>query len=226
MLLGYRRRLWNSDVDKFQPPDLREALKRVTGITDAQLDAASLHSFEGYISDYFNAQGGSCWIVPLHIYHRTRKNPGLSYCPACLSSDRVPYSRRAWRLSFTTVCPIHGVELPDTCAECSAPLAPHRVDIGPYGFMPSPNRIVYCPACGYDLRRAKAGLAPPSLVSWTSRLLTTRHDGYINWRPEVRAERERPEPGDVQRLTALLGRPLRSYRDFAAGLVAGTASAA
>jgi uncharacterized protein YbjT (DUF2867 family) len=29
-----------------------------------------------------------------------------------------------------------------------------------------------------------------------------------------------PEPGDAARLTALLGRPLRSYRDFASGIVA------
>jgi hypothetical protein len=181
MLLGRGRRLWNSDVDKFQPPLLREALKRVTGITDAQLDAASLHSFEGYISDYFNAQGGSCWIVPLHIYHRTRKSPGLSYCPACLASDSVPYFRRAWRLSFATVCPHHGVELLDACPECSAPLAPHRVDIGPNGFIPGPDRIVYCPACGHDLRKAALSTAQPLLMDWTSRLLAASRDGYIGW---------------------------------------------
>ena len=29
-----------------------------------------------------------------------------------------------------------------------------------------------------------------------------------------------PETGDVARLTALLGRPLRSYRDFASEIVA------
>lgn len=29
-----------------------------------------------------------------------------------------------------------------------------------------------------------------------------------------------PEPGDVERLTALLGRPLRTYRDFVAGISA------
>lgn len=181
LLLGRGRRLWNSDVDKFQPAVLREALKRVTGITDAQLDAASLHSFEGFISDYFNAQGGSCWIVPLRIYHRIRKSPGLSYCPACLASDSVPYFRRAWRLSFVTACPHHGLELLDACPECSAPLAPHRVDIGPNGFIPGPNRIVYCPACGHDLRKAAPSDAKPLLVDWTSRLLAASRDGYIGW---------------------------------------------
>ncbi|BEP38484.1 hypothetical protein GmRootV59_54350 (plasmid) [Variovorax sp. V59] len=65
--LGRGRQLWNSDIDKFQPEALREALKRVTGITNAQLDAASLNSLEGHISDHFNPRGGSRWIVPLHI---------------------------------------------------------------------------------------------------------------------------------------------------------------
>jgi uncharacterized protein YbjT (DUF2867 family) len=35
-----------------------------------------------------------------------------------------------------------------------------------------------------------------------------------------------PEPGDVERLTALLGHPLRSYRDFAAEIAASANSAA
>lgn len=56
----------------------------------------------------------------------------------------------------------------------------------------------------------------PPWMAYDMRLMSERFlsDGMV------------PEPGDVQRLTALLGRPLRSYRDFAAGLVAGTASAA
>jgi hypothetical protein len=46
----------------------------------------------------------------------------------------------------------------------------------------------------------------PSWMAFDMRLMTERFlsDGMI------------PEPGDVDRLTALLGRPLRSYRDFAA----------
>ena len=181
LLLGRGRQLWNSDIDKLQPEALREALKRATGITDTQLDAASLRSFEGYISDYFNARGGSRWIVPLHIYHRRRKSPGLCYCPACLAGGNVPYFRRAWRLSFVTVCPEHGVELLDSCPKCSAPLAPHRVDIGPDGFEPGPNRIVYCAQCGHDLRKATTSSAESSLVDWTSRLVNASRCGHIDW---------------------------------------------
>lgn len=48
----------------------------------------------------------------------------------------------------------------------------------------------------------------PKWMAYEMRLMAERFvsDGMI------------PEPGDVERLTAILGRPLHSYRDFAAGL--------
>jgi uncharacterized protein YbjT (DUF2867 family) len=50
----------------------------------------------------------------------------------------------------------------------------------------------------------------PSWMAFDMRLMSERFltDGMI------------PEPGDVERLTALLGRPLRSYRDFASEIAA------
>jgi len=50
----------------------------------------------------------------------------------------------------------------------------------------------------------------PSWMAFDMRVMSERFliDGMI------------PEPGDVARLTALLGRPLRSYRDFASGVAA------
>ncbi len=50
----------------------------------------------------------------------------------------------------------------------------------------------------------------PSWMAFDMRLMAERFltEGMI------------PEPGDAARLTALLGRPLRSYRDFASGIVA------
>lgn len=55
----------------------------------------------------------------------------------------------------------------------------------------------------------------PGWKAYEMRLMAERYvtDGMI------------PEPGDVQRLTALLGRPLRTYRDFAARVAAEAASA-
>ena len=54
----------------------------------------------------------------------------------------------------------------------------------------------------------------PSWMSYDMRLMSERFltEGMI------------PDPGDVERLTALLGRPLRSYRDFASEVAAATRS--
>jgi hypothetical protein len=50
----------------------------------------------------------------------------------------------------------------------------------------------------------------PSWMAFDMRLMSERFliDGMI------------PEPGDVERLIALLGRPLRSYRDFVSEITA------
>ena len=50
----------------------------------------------------------------------------------------------------------------------------------------------------------------PSWMAFDMRLMSERFltDGMV------------PEAGDVERLTALLGRPLRSYRDFVAEIAA------
>jgi hypothetical protein len=52
----------------------------------------------------------------------------------------------------------------------------------------------------------------PSWMAYDMRLMSERFltDGMI------------PEAGDVERLTALLGRPLRSYRDFATEVATAT----
>lgn len=55
----------------------------------------------------------------------------------------------------------------------------------------------------------------PGWMAYDMRLMAERFlsDGMV------------PEAGDVQRLTTLLGRPLRSYRDFASGVVAAAGQA-
>jgi len=50
----------------------------------------------------------------------------------------------------------------------------------------------------------------PGWMAYDMRLMSERFlsDGMV------------PAPGDVERLSAMLGRPLRSYRDFVAGIAA------
>ena len=55
----------------------------------------------------------------------------------------------------------------------------------------------------------------PGWMAYDMRLMAERFltDGMV------------PEAGDVERLTTLLGRPLRSYRDFAKGVAAAAGQA-
>lgn len=181
ILLGNGQPMWNRDLDKQISPELRSALKAVTAVTDDQLDRAELKSLEGYVCEHVNLNGFSRWIVPISIYHRKRRTPGLAYCPICLATDAVPYYRRVWRLSFVTVCTRHHVELLDVCPKCMAPIVPHRVDVGPDGFLPRSNLLVRCFQCGADLRKLVPQRADPGLVSWTKLLEQAIADGFVQW---------------------------------------------
>lgn len=181
LLLGWGQPMWNRDIDKQISPELRKALKDATAVTDDQLDRAELRSLEGYICEHVNINGLSKWIVPVSIYHRTRRNPGLAFCPICLATDEVPHYRRDWRLSFVSVCTRHHVELLDGCPKCTAPIALHRADVGPDGFAPRSNLLIRCFQCGYDFRRWVPQRADADLVDWTSLLEQAKGDGFVRW---------------------------------------------
>jgi len=181
MLLGHAHPMWNRDLDKQMSPELRTALKAVTAVTDDQLDRAELKSLESYVCEHVNINGLSRWIVPLSIYHRKRKTPGLTCCPICLATDAVPYYRRTWRLSFVTVCTRHHVELLDACPQCKGPIVPHRLDVGPDGFSPRSNLFVRCFQCGSDFRKVVPQRADPTLVAWTKLLEQATADGFVRW---------------------------------------------
>jgi transcriptional regulator with XRE-family HTH domain len=72
--------------------------------------------------------------------------PSLRYCPACLSEDADPYYRLTWRFTLLRGCPKHRCGLADLCWRCAQPLP----------LINTPIRMAECPACGADLREAKA----------------------------------------------------------------------
>ncbi|WP_354459310.1 TniQ family protein [Paraburkholderia caledonica] len=43
------------------------------------------------------------------------------YCPSCLAA--TPYWRALWDITLVTACPIHCVELCDSCSRCNHPLS-------------------------------------------------------------------------------------------------------
>lgn len=155
--LGFGRAaaLWNRDIDRSASDDLLQALSEQTGSSIDELRDGMLSSYEGRLFERHNAVGNTDWILPLGIYHRTRKRYGVQFCSQCLFFDPVPYFRRQWRLAFSTICDVHGTMLHDRCPSCGAPVIFFRNDLGRrrnYRI----GDMVSCWLCNFDYRHASA----------------------------------------------------------------------
>ena len=121
--------IWNRDVDRSASEQL---LASVAAMTMTPLTAARqtlLRGLEGTLFRKFVPNGNTKWIMPLGVYHRRRRRPGLQYCPQCLSAETRLW-RRSWRLSFITVCDVHDCALRDRCPHCACPIHAHRGEMG------------------------------------------------------------------------------------------------
>lgn len=160
LALGRGANLWNRDIDRSATDGLLVALSKQTGSTVEELRGGLLSAYEGSVFERHNQVGNSTWIMPLGIYHRTRRAFGMQFCPSCLFFDREPYFRRRWRLALTTVCDVHGTLMHDRCPGCGAPVIFFRNDLGrrrDYQL----GAITLCWQCGFDLVRA-AAYSPPT----------------------------------------------------------------
>lgn len=146
---------WARDQDKLASPLVIERLALLTGREPRDVYTLTLADYEGKLYAYHNPYGHTRWILPLGIYHRTRRRYGLQYCPVCLWQDPEPYYRRSWRLALSTVCERHGVLMHDRCHQCGAPVAFFRNDLG-HPTRHSFHNFARCDNCGADLSRAPA----------------------------------------------------------------------
>lgn len=151
-LFGYPSSFWARDQDKMANPDVIEALAEVTGKESEDLMQLTLKPYGDYLYAKHNPNGNTRWILPIGVYHRTRRH-GLQFCPLCLLTDPEPYFRKYWRLSFYVECDLHHVLMQDACPNCTAPVMYHRAELGHRhrrGYPPT----IECYCCGFDLSRA------------------------------------------------------------------------
>lgn len=177
---GREAALWNRDVDRSASDELLGILSRHTGSSIDEIRAGTLASYDGILFERHNANGNTRWILPLGIYHRTRKRFGVQFCPLCLFSDPVPYFRRQWRLAFTTVCDRHGTMMHDRCPACGSPVIYFRNDLGKRtGYRI--GDLVSCWKCGSDLRRvlARSPIGGNGKIIMALRSLVAFHD--LGW---------------------------------------------
>lgn len=155
VLWGRQHQIWNRDIDRLSPEWLVRDLALRTGITFETAWTTTLKSYEGKIFAELRPTGISAWILPVKMYHRKHKWPGLQFCPECLKEDEEPYFRKRWRLALYTACNRHGVMLCDHCSKCGEPVMFHRRELGKGDHLDI-QPLSLCCNCDYDLRLTKA----------------------------------------------------------------------
>ena len=72
----------------------------------------------------------------------------LRYCPQCLKEDKVPYYRKNWKITFSTICMKHNCFLYGACPHCKSTLDISKM----YN-----NKLPYthCYKCGFKLEKSK-----------------------------------------------------------------------
>lgn len=151
-----KKSIWNRDIDKSADGELIAVLSERTGCGRERVGATTLAAYEGWLYERHNPNGNTLWVMPVGVYHRTRRNFGLQFCPRCLGEDREPYYRRSWRLAFITFCEVHHSSLLDRCPKCGEPVNFHRDEMGRRD-QAMARSLTRCHACKFDLRRSESG---------------------------------------------------------------------
>lgn len=174
---GRERQIWNRDIDHYAPPWLTESLAARTGTTLERVRLTTLRAFESFAFERFNEVGVTRWVLPLGVFHRTRRAHGQQFCPLCLAGDSDPYLRRSWRLALVVICTRHGVLLQDRCPQCASPVTPHRSDMAARSGFSEKTTILHCSKCRTRLDTA-IKTAPVGDIQMQMRIDAALNDGF------------------------------------------------
>ena len=174
---GRERQVWNRDIDHYAPAWLIDSLAARTGTTLERVRQTTLRAFESFAFERFNEVGVTRWVLPLGVFHRTRRAHGQQFCPLCLAGDSDPYLRRSWRLALVIICARHGVLLQDRCPQCASPVTPHRSDMAARSGFSEKTTILHCSKCRARLDAA-IKTAQVGDVQMQIRIDTALNDGF------------------------------------------------
>lgn len=111
-------RLGSIDIEPWRW-DLIGVLHRLSLYPKEQLELHTLDADLPALS-VCNPAENSRWVLTA-CTSGPGKGPRYVLCPACLSTDEIPYWRMHWRLSVSTVCSKHKTLLLDACPRCHEP---------------------------------------------------------------------------------------------------------
>jgi len=173
------KNIWNRDIDRSADIELLKIMSQGCDTKIEKAFATTLISYEGYLFQKHNAYGNTKFIMPVGIYHRKRKRYGQQFCPLCLKKDgQIPFYRRKWRLSLSTLCVRCGVQLEDRCKQCLQPITFFRQEIGMKNEI-SELPISSCFHCRFDLRHTTPRLALQSHIKYQKWINQILDRGYL-----------------------------------------------
>lgn len=141
--------MWTRDIDRHPPGELLTLLEAHTHQPVNDLMSMTLGRYEGVLYADLPLHGDVIWLLPLGVFHRDRKRPGMQFCPQCLSSDLEPYYRLPWRLALQVICPYHHCVMMDSCPRCKSPVMFHRHGVG-RAKIPYVEHLRHCHSCQLD----------------------------------------------------------------------------
>lgn len=181
LLFGYRSSIFNRDIDKSASAEVLLSIARASGAILEQAKESTLAAYEGFLSEKINLNGSSRWILPVGVFHRSRRSSGLMFCPECLGHPDTRYFKRTWRLAWSICCIRHACLLENECSHCGAPVTPHRSDLAAKGFIPTSETIATCSSCSKRLWHSSTRPATAAQLKFQKLLELTLQQGYVEW---------------------------------------------
>jgi hypothetical protein len=167
------KQIWTRDIDRCADDEILEVLAAKTATSVDRAFECTLRAYEGSLFEKYNPTGNTKWIMPLGVYHRTRRLYGLQCCPSCLKEDPEPFFRRKWRLAFIALCEGHDCMLIDRCPRCNNPINFHRTQ-------KHTDPLTQCWRCRFDLRNARCRKSKcPEVVQYQATLVDALRNGWM-----------------------------------------------
>lgn len=164
--------IFERDIDRNVKDQVIQDIAVRTNCSYEEVKSSSLRYFEHKLYDPSDKKYNSRtkWMLPIERIGFKHKRKGLMYCPGCLKRDKkIPYYRKAWRLSFSLTCVHCGCYLYDCCPWCGVPICFFRNSIGISNQVTFKNWVT-CSNCKRDLRDGKIIDAPKEIVEMQKHL--------------------------------------------------------
>src|SRR5471032_2851117 len=154
VVLGLRSAEILGIIDAVERPSVIAILESCTSISARTLRECSFYDMQWNIPGVVLEKSG-LFFGEMSFRPKRNRYAGLMAsgryraCLACWREDEVPYIRKNWRLSFSTICPIHKVVLSPFCKQCGTSFSASFITFRPRSQKLIENLSV-CIKCGTD----------------------------------------------------------------------------